>query len=353
VLIRAVVAGGATHPVDGAAAIRLPPHPGRLQIDYTALSLTMPERMRFLYLLEGVDDGWQDGGTSRSAVYTDLGPGDYLFRVRASNNDGVWSMGDAVLRFHVAPAMVQTTWFRLLCAALCLLALWGLYALRMAQVARQLRQQLEARIKERERIARELHDTFLQTLQALILKLHVALQRLPAGEPARADMQRSLALAEIALEEGRDRVQGLRLASGRQPELSRAVADAVRADYDGAAPPLLRATGLARRLRPQVFDETLALAREALINARRHAHASRIALDVVYGDDALVVTVSDDGCGIADAIQQAGHLDGHFGMICMRERAQRIGADLSLDSAAGKGTCWTVVLAAGLAYEDD
>jgi signal transduction histidine kinase/ligand-binding sensor domain-containing protein len=352
VVIRRITAGGAAYALDDGAPPRLPPHPSRVGIDYTALSLTMPERMRFRYRLEGVDADWQEAGASRSTAYTDLPPGDYRFEVQATNNDGVWSTAPAAARFVVEPAPYQTDWFRALCVTLFGMALWGLYKLRLAQVDRQIRARFEERLDERERISRELHDTFLQTVHGLILKIHLAFQRLPADEPAKEEMEKSLQLAEQALAEGRDRVQGLRLSTLRQPELVAAVSVAVRGEYGEGTMLVTQCGGKALRFHPVVFEELFAIAREALLNAARHAGATEVTFGVAYGKDEFTMTICDNGHGIPADVQQVGHLSGHFGMIGMRERARRIGATLSLTSGAD-GTRWHLVLMARLAYAAD
>lgn len=350
VLVRSIASNGVIYKLDDGAVAALPPHPARVQIDYTALSLTMPERMQFRYQLEGVDHAWQAAGTSRQTTYTDLGPGNYRFRVQASNNDGVWSTSDAVAQFSVAPSMFQTGWFRALCLLLGVLALGGLYRLRLAQLDRQLRARFEERLDERERISRELHDTFLQTVQGLILKIHLVFQRLPADEPAREDMERSLQLAERALEEGRDRVQGLRMSTLRQPELVAAVSVAVRGEYGERTLLVTQCEGQARLFHPVAFEELFAIAREALLNAARHAQATQVTFEVVYGSEAFTMAICDDGAGIFPEVLQAGHLRGHFGMTGMRERAERIGATLTLTSSPSSGTSWRLTVPAALAY---
>jgi hypothetical protein len=110
---------------------RLPPLVHDLQIDFTALSLVTPERMKFRYKLEGWDSEWKDVGNRRQAFYTGLGPGNYQFQVTASNNDGVWNEAGTSLDFSVAPAYYQTTWFRLTAVAVVFALLWALHHLRL------------------------------------------------------------------------------------------------------------------------------------------------------------------------------------------------------------------------------
>src|SRR5262249_13811756 len=150
--------------------IRLPALTRDLEIDYTALSLVVPEKMRFRYLLEGHDRDWQDAGNRRQVFYNDLPPRNYRFRVIASNNSGVWNETGASLDFAIAPAYYQTTWFRLSMVATFLLLLAGLHQLRLRRVARQVEVRMEERVNERTRIARDLHDTLLQSFQGLLLR---------------------------------------------------------------------------------------------------------------------------------------------------------------------------------------
>jgi hypothetical protein len=166
VLIRSVKTNG--RQLDSLANLALPPRTTDLQISYTALSLSVPEKVRFRYRLEGVDKDWQDAGTRREAFYTRLGPGQYHFQVIASNNDGIWNDKGVRLDFGIAPTWYQTNWFRAACVGVFLAFLWGLYQLRLQQLRRQFNVRLEARINERTRIAQDLHDTFFQGIQCLL-----------------------------------------------------------------------------------------------------------------------------------------------------------------------------------------
>jgi ligand-binding sensor domain-containing protein len=144
--------------------LRLPPLTRDLEIDYTALSFVVPQKVRFRYKLEGRDTTWQEPGTRRQAFYSDLRPRKYRFRVIACNNDGLWNEEGATLDFSVAAAWYQTNWFRASCVVVFLVLLWGIYRLRVQQLQHQFAIGLEARVNERTRIARELHDTLLQEL---------------------------------------------------------------------------------------------------------------------------------------------------------------------------------------------
>ena len=168
VAVLSLVADHRTYPLTPES--RLPARTRDIEIDYTAYSFIVPEKMRFRYRLKGVDASWQEVENRRQAYFSNLTPGQYHFEVLASNNDGVWNETGAFLDFSVAPAYYQTIWFRLSCAAGFLAFLWGLYQFRLRQVTARVRQRLEGRFEERERIARELHDTLLQSFQGVLLR---------------------------------------------------------------------------------------------------------------------------------------------------------------------------------------
>jgi hypothetical protein len=163
-------------------ASRLSKLPESVRIEYTALSLSIPERVRFRYQLEGYDKGWQDVGTRRAAYYPKLPPGHFRFHVIACNNDGVWNQAGAMAEIVVPPAFYQTGWFEALCAFAGLTLLWALYRYRLHQIARAFNMRLDERVNERTRLARDLHDTLLQGFQGLMLRLQAIDESLPEGE---------------------------------------------------------------------------------------------------------------------------------------------------------------------------
>ena len=181
-----------------------------IRIDYTALSLTIPERVRFRYRLEGWETEWHDVGQRRAAFYTDLQPGTYSFRVRASNNDGVWNETGAVLAFTVAPAWYQTSWFRALVVTSLVGALALLYRLRVRRVTAELAARFDERLAERTRLARELHDTLVQTVQGsrMVARHAVAHADDPAG--TRRDLERLSGWLDQAVQEARAALNALR-----------------------------------------------------------------------------------------------------------------------------------------------
>jgi signal transduction histidine kinase len=316
----------------------------RLRFDFTAPALSRPERIMFSYRLDGVDQAWQTG-TERSATYTGLVPGDYRFRVRAMNEDGVWSGSERTLDLHVAPTLVQTIYFKLSCVVAVLLLLWLGYRWRLRFLTRTLTQRLSAQLEERERIARDLHDTVLQTFQGFVLKVTTIL---PDSESGLGDALRlSLRDATSAIQEGRDKVSSLRAGARKEAPLHDYLRMAGEHDAAPGQQFTLRCEGRARALHPIVEQELCAIGHEALRNAFRHADAGQHEVIVEYGARTLVLTVRDDGRGIR---RGAGEKDGHWGLRGIEERARLIHADALLRTAPGAGTTWRIEIKGALAY---
>lgn len=350
VTLRTMTTGGMTYAPNAATAWRLPPRSSSLRLDYTALTLTMPERIRFRYRLAGADDNWVDAGNRRSAFYTNLSPGDYRFEVQAANEDGVWNTAGALQRFTIAPTIVQTGWFRALCGGAILAGLWLLCRWRLHQLSQRMRLRMDERLDERARIARELHDTLLQSVHGLVLKVHGASMRLPEQEPVRDLLDDALTQAETTIADGRNRVQDLRTQDdGRHLlPLLKDMGDAWA--HDNAKRFTVHVEHEQRLLTPGVGTELLAVCREAMSNAFRHAHASHVAVTVQFRRRALMVNVSDDGGGITDDILANGGRRGHFGLVGMQERAARLGGTMTVQRRPEGGTECVLVLPAALAY---
>lgn len=346
VVITALRANNATIP--DPRQIDLAAGTSQIEIDFAALSLSMPERVQVRYRLEGVDNGWVDPGTRRQAFYTGLGPGKYRFRVIAANSDGVWNRDGAVADIDIPPTFTQSRWFVLLCVAAFGLVLWGLYTFRVRQLTARVHNRLEARQAERERIARDLHDTLLQGFQGLVLHIQAATERVPAELVARPMLDRALDQADLVLVEGRDRVCALRNDSmdGLEASLVRA---AEQCAERGDASFRLTIEGSPRPLNPIVRDEAGLIGQEAIRNAYQHAAASRIDVLIVFQHRYFRLSVRDDGCGIADRTLADGK-SGHFGLVGMRERAARIGGKLTVVGIASGGTEVALVVGRQNAY---
>jgi signal transduction histidine kinase/ligand-binding sensor domain-containing protein len=332
--------------------LELPKSASSLRIDFTSLNLSMPERVRFRYRLDGVDLDWQDPGARRQAFYTNLDAGNYRFRVMAANEDGVWNPQEAQLAFVIPPTFVQTAWFKLLCVVTALVVLSLLYRLRMRQVTLQLRARLEERADERERIARTLHDTFLQSVQGLMLRVQTLHKRLPAGGDASVLVEKILCQADTVLEEGRNQVSGLRSVQLYQNDLQRLFGDlGQQLREQHAAGFALIVTGQPATLAQAAGEHLYHIGREALNNAFRHANAGRIELELGFGADHVTLQVRDDGAGIDEQVLAAGARPGHWGLIGMRERAVKIDAALELWSRPGMGTSVRVTAPAAAVYD--
>jgi ligand-binding sensor domain-containing protein/signal transduction histidine kinase len=331
--------------------LRLPPLVRDLQIDFTALSLVVPEKVRFRYKLEGRDRDWQDAGNRRRAFYSDLPPRDYRFRVTACNNSGVWNEAGVSLDFSVAPAYYQTTWFRLLCAVAFLALLAALYQLRLRQVTQQLRLRMEGRLEERERIARDLHDTLLQSVQGLILKVDAAAKQIPSGEAARLAIEKTLDHADQVLAEGRDRVRNLRATIASHEDLPAAFQHVARESPQSHAVSLKTVVeGRARELHPLVLEESYSIGREALINALTHSGAPNVEVEITYDPKQFRLRVRDDGRGVESSVLEEGGRSGHWGLPGMRERARKMGAAFELWSRPGSGTEVELKVPGSVAY---
>jgi signal transduction histidine kinase/streptogramin lyase len=325
--------------------LRLPPLVRDLTIDYTALSLVMPEKVHFRFKLEGQDRDWREVVNDRQVEYTNLGPGHYRFRVTACNNSGVWNEEGAFLDFSIAPAYYQTLLFRLSCAAAFVLLLWALYQLRLRELARQFNMRLEERVNERTRIARELHDTLLQNLHGLLFRFQAARNMLPKRtEEAMESLDGAITRTEQAIAESRDTIKDLRSERLTPTDLAELLTQTGRelesvADANGN-PPVFRAIAEGERqtLSPALQDEVYRIARELLRNAFQHARAHQIEAEIRYDKHLLRILIRDDGKGMDPKVLKEGGQPGHWGLPGVRERAKQIGARLDFWSEAGAGT---------------
>jgi signal transduction histidine kinase/ligand-binding sensor domain-containing protein len=356
--IEQITADHKTYPVssDASGNARLPPLIRDLQIDYTALSLVAPEKVLFRYKLEGWDGDWQDAGTRRQAFYSNLPPRDYRFHVIACNNSGVWNEAGTFLNFSVAPAYYQTWWFRLLCVTAFLALLGATYQLRLWQVERQFNMRMEERVNERTRIARDLHDTLLQSFQGVLLKFHaVTYSILDRPAEAQKTLQTAIEQARQAITEGRDAVQGLRSSTLATSDIAQAIStfgEELATTPTGQNSPDFHVLveGVPRDLAPLLRDEIYRITGEALRNAFRHAHAQRIEVEIRYDQRQLRLRVRDDGKGIDPTILNGRGRPGHYGLPGMHERAKLVGGKLAVWSELNSGTEAELSIPASIAY---
>jgi len=336
----------------------VPPGNNTFDFRFTALSFSAPEKLHFKYRLEPFDKDWVNAGTRRTAHYTNMGPGDYSFHVAAVNDYGIWSNREASVRFVLLPHFYQTNWFRALCAAGMLIVLWCGYQFRVRQLAHQFHMRLEERLSERTRIARDLHDTLLQSFQGLVFRFQAARYQLPdRPEEASDALDSALVSADQAIAEGRSTIQELRSGSSEESNLEQMLLATGRelasSQNGGDSAPSLRVIveGERRTKRAMIREEVHRIARELLRNAYRHARARNIEAELRYDNDAFLLIVRDDGRGIDPKVLKDRGRAGHWGLPGTYERAEGIGARLDIWSEAGAGTEVRLTVPAVIAYE--
>lgn len=337
VLIEQVVADRQSYQTQ--ERINLPPLSGELEINYTALSYAVPRKVNFRYKLEGHDADWQEVGTRRQAFYNNLSPGNYRFRVIAANNDGVWNETGATLDLTIEPAWYQTKAFYLLCFFLAGIIIWLLYRLRIRQISKIIGARFDERLAERTRLARDLHDTFLQTIQGSKLVADDALEKSDPAQMRRAIERLSIWLGR-ATDESRAALDSLRTTTTETNDLAEALQRSIEScrlkENNKNLKVEFSVIGKSREMHPIVRDEIYRIATEAISNASQHSEASRIEVELKYARD-LQIRVADNGIGIDPLIAESGK-PGHFGLRGMRERAALIDGKLTINSVPNSGT---------------
>ncbi len=316
--------------------------PGRknLELRYTGLSFLAPGRITFRYMLEGFDKDWINAGTRREAYYTNLPPGTFRFRVTACNSDGACNETGSGVRFTLASHYYQRIWFWPLCAAALGIAIWIAYQLRI----RRLREHFALILAERNRIARELHDTLIQGLSGITMEMQALAARMRAPEE-RGTMEDIIQDAGTCLRETRRSVAGLR--SGQHSGLASAIEQAARQLTETKPIKLKLKLGRNGKGLPADVEYNLVrIAQEAVTNSVKHSGARTVEVALDYDARTVHLSVKDDGSGFAR--EENGHgRTGHYGLIGMKERASHIGAEFDLASAPGRGTVISVTLPSG------
>ena len=322
--------------------LQFPPHTKDIQFDYAGLSLVEPRKVQFRYRLEGYDNEWQNAGARRQAFYTNLGPGAYRFRVVAANNDGVWNEDGASTSFSVLPAFYQTQLFKLFCFAAAVVITWGLYRLRLQRMQAAWNARLEERLAERTRLAQDLHDELLQNAMGVSLQLEVTDSLIEETHAAKQHLVRALDLCRVLMQQGRDVLRDLRAKTRDAADVIRVLSRTIEGfQRQSKVVSSLIVEGTPRSLNPAVVEDFVQIGKQAVANAFQHAAAKKIEVRLIYGTSDLRLEVRDDGRGIDPRIAEAGK-PGHFGLIGMKERAERIGGVLTIASRVGEGTSATV-----------
>jgi signal transduction histidine kinase len=321
------------HPIAVADGARLAPGNGRMQFKYTGIYLSAPERVRYSYRLEGLDADWISSVARRVTNYNSLPHGRYRFTVRAGVPNG--PLGEASFAFELLPHFYETAWFRYFCTALAAAGIWGLYNLRL----RQIRQRFSLVLEERGRLARELHDTLAQGFVGISSQLDaVALTLNGRVEVARKHLDLARKMVRHSLTEARRSVMDLRASALEGHDLPAALSEAAP-QWTAGSPVHIRVDveGENRPLPEETEQHLLRIAQEAVTNAVKHAHASQVRIHLAMASRKLSLRVADNGQGFEqdEAFSEVG---GHFGLLGMRERAERLGGELQLHSEPGQGT---------------
>lgn len=312
----------------------IPAGRSRFSFTYAGLSFVSPHKVRYRYKLVGFDRHWIDAGSNRAAYYTNLPPGNYRFRVIACNNDGIWNEQGASLVFHLDPHFYQTRWFDLLVLLAAGLVCYLAYSWRV----RQVKARFGAVLAERNRIAREIHDTLAQGFIGVSVHLEVAASELPgSAEAARKQLETARELVRDSIAEARRSIWQLRSPGPMEENLASRLSGFIQQAASKAGSKLeFRVSGTHRPLPQKMERELLKIGEEAVVNAIRHAEASNIKVDLIFEPKRVKMTIVDDGRGFVWA--NGSVPDGHFGLQGMRERAQQIEAKLLVTSEPGEGT---------------
>jgi ligand-binding sensor domain-containing protein len=313
----------------------------RLQINYTALTLTGSNATRFRYRLDGFDTDWVDAGTRRAAFYTNLSPRDYRFVVEARTEDGAWAPSSASWAFSIKPAFSQTSWFYALCAGVLALGVWALWRFRLGIVRRQ----FTLVLAERARLSREMHDTLLQSLVGVALQFDAISRSMgPASSTARDQLLRVRRQVETYIKEARQSIWDLRSSFLDRLDLGSALREfGVNVVADKGIGFQANVVGVPHPGFSHMETQVLRIGQEAITNAIRHADPRHIWLDLKYDDQFLTLRVADDGCGF-DLDSRSPNNGRHFGLTAMRERAEQVGAKFTIETGVGRGTAIAVAV---------
>lgn len=334
----------------------LQPGTHHLELQFDAIELSSPEKIRLQYRLDNTDSEWLDANPPGHASYSTLPPGTHAFHVRACNRSGIWDRAGMVYYITQQPYFYQTRWFLVVTIAFGLLMIAGVYQVRMRQVARTLSARFEGQLAERTRIARELHDTLLQSFSALLLRLQSVSKILPARpEDAKQRVDGAIEQVSSAIAEGRDAVHELRSRAPADNDLAQAIGNLGKELLSGPlsenSPEFrVQVEGTPRNLNPMVRDEAYRITAEALRNAVTHAKARRIEVEIRYDEQQLRVRIRDDGKGIDLDLLEHGRAPGHWGLRGMRERAKLVGGNLEVWSEVGSGSEVELTIPSAKAY---
>ncbi len=305
------------------------------EFDYAGLSFTAPQKVRYRYKLEGFDKGWTEAGARRTAYYTNIPPGRYTFRVQAANNDGVWNTEGAELRFELRPHFYQTVWFYIVLA----LAVAGLIVWLLRRRLKRAESEFSAVLAERNRIAREIHDTLAQGYVGISVQLEVLaeLLRQKKVEAAAKHLDTTRGYVREGLAEARQSIWALRSQDQGEQTLPVQLRRVTEHAGGHGVEASFSLYGAYRPLPTETEREFLRVGQEAIHNVKKHAGAKHLWVQLEYGQTEVALEVRDDGRGFA-AGEGATSPPGHYGLTGMRERAEAIGGVLEVTSEPEGGT---------------
>jgi signal transduction histidine kinase/ligand-binding sensor domain-containing protein len=330
----------------------LPPGTNHVEIFFAAVEISAPEKVFLQYRLDGVDSEWLDAPDNPHAIYTNMPVGTHALHIRACNRNGIWDRQGVVFLVTQRPYFYQTRWFIAAIFALGILLMILIYRLRVAQLSRQMSARFDERLAERTRVAREIHDTFLQTVQgSKMVADHALKNSADHARAVRALEQLSTWLAQ-ATEEGRAALISLRSSTTEKNDLAEAFRRAIDECGRGSSVEIsFSVNGNFRELHPVVRDEVYRIGYEAVRNSCAHSGAERLEITLAYTHD-LTLRISDNGVGIDSEVIEKGK-EGHFGLRGMKERAERIGGKLTLVSSPDTGTTIMLVVNGRIAFRTE
>ena len=330
--VEAVVADGRRQA--SARGASLPYGTSTVRFEYGTVSLAAASKVRFRYMLEGLHDDWVSAGSTREAVFDDLPPGDYRFRV-GSTYEGLW-VEAPTWDFAVAPPFYLTRWFLMLLAVMTASIVAAAWWMRL----RAVRNQYALVFMERARLSREIHDTLLQGLAAIGVELEtIATQLDPAQGSARDGLRRLRRQVGHSLREARESILDLRRNPMKPRDLVQSLSDLAENTARNGVPTDFTTDGRVERSSDEVDVQLFRIAQEAVGNARKHGQATHIRMELRADPTRIVLTVEDNGRGfVTEAHDPAPSLGQHLGLLSMRERAERVRGRLNIISAPGRGT---------------
>jgi signal transduction histidine kinase len=329
-LVESVVADG-----ESVATDSLGPEARRVEFAFTAPTSHSPEQLEFRYRLDGFDHDWHDGPRQRSASFTNLPRGRYLFRVSVKRAGGSWNPNEARFAFQILPHWYETTTFRILCGLATVLVLWSIHAFRL----RQTRRGLSLVMAERSRVAQELHDTLLQSVSGTAMEIQGGLRQISLGSSQLGVEQLSKALDHLgkSMGDARQAIWDLKSPESSALTIIGAMETAARLCVGG--PELTVTTsGAPKELSQSIEKQAYRIAVEAVTNAVRHSGCSDVIINVEYGDKSIVLAVADNGCGFDYPSAQSASISNHWGLAGMQQRAEACGGTLRVQTTRGKGT---------------